>query len=548
VAFDILLKEGFTSAFNKTILIMLIQVLISWLLVFLGSYIWSTASFRAERDFRQEFYEVVTEHSMAFHDTHESGQILSIGMNEISQVRLAYHPGLRMLLNSLFTICISIYFIWTVDTSMGAMILIISVIYLYVAWLYAAKVSPIRRTLSQDLAKLSASSQEVFRGIEVVRSFDNHKREIAKFEKLSEDYALQMKKEGYLSSFYWPAVLTIVATGIAFIYGLFKVSNGFFTPGQLSQLLIVLLNLMNQNLMIPQRLIMLQAGLTNASRIWNIMSYNDPLQEPEHPIQADWNQPITFDHVTFAYPGSNRNVLQDISFTIPVGARVVLVGGPGAGKSTILKLLLRLYEPTKGKIMIGDCDLQNIYTKDVRKQVTLVEQDIFLFSNTIRNNIAFAKADASLEEIKEAARRAQIADFIESLPDKYNTVIGERGVTLSGGQRQRIAIARALLSNPRLLLLDDSTSNVDIKTEIRLRRAMEELMKGRTSIIVTQRITTLIEADMIIVLDSGHVVDIGTHNELLERCAEYQFMCKYLPVIEEELKLPNLISKRGADE
>ena len=231
-----------------------------------------------------------------------------------------------------------------------------------------------------------------------------------------------------------------------------------------------------------------------------------------------------------------------------MGARVVLVGGPGAGKSTILKLLLRLYEPTKGKIMIGDCDLQNIYTKDVRKQVTLVEQDIFLFSNTIRNNIAFAKADASLEEIKEAARRAQIADFIESLPDKYDTVIGERGVTLSGGQRQRIAIARALLSNPRLLLLDDSTSNVDIKTEIRLRRAMEELMKGRTSIIVTQRITTLIEADMIIVLDSGHVVDIGTHNELLERCAEYQFMCKYLPVIEEELKLPNLISKRGADE
>lgn len=535
-ALDILVAEGFSQAFNRTVIIMLIEILISWVLSFLGAYFWAIASFRAEREFRQEFFEVVSEHSMAFHDNHESGRILSIGMNEISQVRMAYQPALRLLLGALFTIGLTSYFIWRIDYLMGIMIVTISIAYLVIAWRYAAKVNPIRRRLAQDLAKLSAASQEVFRGIEVVRSFDNHQFEINKFEKLSLDYSNQMKKEGYLSSFYWPAVLTIIATGIAFVYGLFKVTGGVLTVGQLSQLIILLFNLMLQNFMIPQRLIMLQAGITNASRIWKVMSFQDPLLEPQNPLQADWTKPIIFESVSFTYPGSNRIVLDNVSFTIPVGARVVLVGGPGAGKSTILKLLLRLYDVTSGKIMINGCDIKDIHTKDIRKHVTLVEQDIFLFNDTIRNNIAFAKPDATLDEIKLAAERAQIAEFIESLPKKYDTVIGERGVTLSGGQRQRIAIARALLSNPKLLLLDDATSNVDINTEIRIRKAMEELMKDRTSIVVTQRITTLVEADMIIVLDKGKVVDIGKHEELLSRCPEYQFMCKYLPVIEEELK------------
>jgi ATP-binding cassette subfamily B protein len=171
-----------------------------------------------------------------------------------------------------------------------------------------------------------------------------------------------------------------------------------------------------------------------------------------------------------------------------------------------------------------------MHTSYVRSNVTMVEQDIFLFSDTLRANIAFAKPDASEKEIKLAAERAQIATFIESLPEKYMTIIGERGVTLSGGQRQRVAIARSLLSEPKLLLLDDSTSAVDIKTELRLRYAMEELMKDRTSIVVTQRLTTLVAADMIILMKKGEVVDIGNHEELLQRCPDYQFMCQHLPM------------------
>jgi ATP-binding cassette subfamily B protein len=274
---------------------------------------------------------------------------------------------------------------------------------------------------------------------------------------------------------------------------------------------------------------MLQAGRINAKRIWQVMNFDDPLSEPPISTTLDWSKDLIFDHVSFQYPGTEKTVLDDISFIIPPGSRVVVLGGPGSGKSTILKLLLRLYDPTEGSIRLDGINFKDIQTKDIRKDVTLVEQDIFLFAASIRENIAFSKPGASDDEILLAAERAQIASFIKASPLGLDTVIGERGVTLSGGQRQRVAIARALLADPKLLLLDDSTSAVDIKTEVRLRVAMEELIKGRTSIIVTQRLSTLVDADMIIFLDKGHIIDIGTHNELLTRCEEYKFMMSLLP-------------------
>ncbi|MHA1668313.1 MAG: ABC transporter ATP-binding protein [Candidatus Heimdallarchaeaceae archaeon] len=526
----------FSADFNQTILIMLIYVLVSWLALSLSVYLWADASFRVQRDMRQEFYEVIQEHSMAFFDVNDSGVILSMGMNEVNQIRMAFHPSFRMLLTTLFTIVITTVLVWKLDWIMGVVISSSFVLYFIIAWIYAKKVEPIRKQLATDLGSLSAISQEMFKGIDVVRSFDNHEKEIAKFNSKSLDYAEDMKKEGYLSSFYWPALITILVTALAFGYGIYRTISGYYGPtylavGIMISILGLLLNLNRQNFMIPYRLISLQAGLQNAKRLWSKMEFKDPLTQPEEPIKGTWEKEITFDNVSFSYPGTKKKVLKNVSFTIPSGARVVLIGGPGSGKSTILKLLLRFYDPTEGTIEIGGKALKDMHTSYVRSHVTLVEQDIFLFSDTLRANIAFSKPDATEEEIKQAAERAQIASFIESLPEKYNTVIGERGVTLSGGQRQRIAIARALLSDPKLLLLDDSTSAVDIKTELRLRYAMEELMKNRTSIIVTQRLTTLVAADMIILLKKGEVVDIGTHEELLNRCNEYQFMCQHLPMM-----------------
>ncbi|MFW9852444.1 MAG: ABC transporter ATP-binding protein [Candidatus Thorarchaeota archaeon] len=535
---DILLSDIangtiFSSEFNSQVLIMVIYILVGWVSLSLTVYIWADATFRVQRDMRQEFYEVIQDHSMAFYDVNDSGVILSYGMNEINQIRMAIHPGLRMLFSSLLTIIITTVLLFQYDWIVGLVLALSFIVYMIIAWFYAAKVGPIRQKLATDLADISAISQEMFRGVEVVRSFDNHNKEIQKFSLKSLEYADDMKREGYLSAFYWPALITIVVTAGAFAYGLYSVINGnYATIGTLISILGLLISLNRSNFMIPMRLIMLQAGLQNSNRLWGKMAFDDPLEQPEIPEEGVWDKEIRFEDVNFAYPGTDKKVLQNVSFSIPSGSKVALIGGPGSGKSTILKLLLRLYDPTDGSILVDGTKLESMHTNYVRSNVTLVEQDIFLFSDTLRANISFAKPNASIEEVKEAAERAQIAQFIESLPEKYETVIGERGVTLSGGQRQRVAIARALLSNPKLLLLDDSTSAVDIKTELRLRYAMEELMKERTSIVVTQRLTTLVAADLIILMKKGEIVDIGHHEDLLKRCLDYQFMCKHLPMAE----------------
>jgi ATP-binding cassette subfamily B protein len=545
---DILKEQGY----DKKIIIIASTIigaaLLSWIISFLAAYLWGLSSYRFERDIRQEFFDVVQEHSMSFHDTYDSGVLLSMGMNETNQIRMAFHPSLRHLINNFLSILVvCIYFfvripfdIGTTDPysvgigywPLGIGVVVGFIIYLILAWVYAQRIGPIRRQLAVELGNVSSASQEVFRGIEVVRSFDNEETEEKKFLQHSNRLADTIKQEGYMSAFYWPSLIMVMFTTAAFGVGLWLVlkNDGSLSVGQLSTMLTLLIQLLILNFMIPMRLLMLQAGRINAKRIWDVMTYQDPLIEPEVSAESDWSTDLIFDDVSFSYPGKEKLVLENVSFTIPAGSRVALLGGPGSGKSTILKLLLRLYDPTSGAIKLNGTSLNEMNTYDVRKDVTLVEQDIFLFGASFKDNISFSKPDATMEEIELAAQRAQINKFIESSQDGYETIIGERGVTLSGGQRQRIAIARALLADPKLLLLDDSTSAVDIKTEIQLRLAMEELIKGRTSIIVTQRYSTLVDSDLILFLDKGRVIDIGTHEELLDRCREYQFMISLLPI------------------
>jgi ATP-binding cassette subfamily B protein len=550
VAIDVLINTGYGSSFIILVVAIIGVALLSWATSFSSSYLWGIASYRFERDIRQEFYDIMQEHSMAFHDKHDSGKLLSMVMNETNQIRMAFHPSLRHLINSLLNVILTcIYLFIRVPVPGGNVIgvgsweigLAISfafVIYLVLAWRYARRVGPIRRDLAEELSNVSSATQETFRGIEVVRSFDNEEKEKEKFRYYSNRLADKTKEEGYLSSFYWPALIMVFITGGALGVGLWFVARGpqYMTYGQLTTMLTQLISLVSLNFMIPTRLLMLQAGLINASRIWDIMTFDDPLIEPTTSEELNWSKNLIFDHVSFCYPGTTKKVLNKISFQIPPGSRVVILGGPGSGKSTILKLLLRLYDPTEGTIGLNGIDFKTIDTAKIREDVTLVEQDIFLFAASIRDNIAFSKPDATDEEILLAAKRAQILPFIQASPDGLDTIVGERGVTLSGGQKQRIAIARALLADPKLLLLDDSTSAVDIKTEVRLRVAMEELIKGRTSIIVTQRLSTLVDADMIIFLKQGKVIDIGTHEQLLLLCEEYQFMMSLLPTGSEMIK------------
>ncbi len=550
IAIDELELSGLSAQFTFLVWLIVIFGLVYMAMYFIVGYVWAVVTLRWERDSRQEFFEELQDFSMTFHDEVDSKRLLSVAMQDISWVRFSLNPALRNLIASLISFGITGIFLVLVDQTAGltglvtvfgypipvltTIMLIGTPIYLVFAYRYANAVEPVRRQRAEDMEKLTSISQGVFQGIEVVRAFGSEDHEQEKFHEASKAYEKMVAREGQLAAFYIPALVLTGMTTLAFAYVGYAVLSGLLTNGAMIMVLGLLLALEGLNYHLPMMLLMLRGGYVNAQRIVDILNWEDPLEEPsEEASQVDWLGDILFDNVSFAYNTNNGKTehyaLKDFKITIPGGSRVALIGGPGGGKSTILKLLLRLYDPTEGSVSVGGVDLKNVTTKHVRDMVGLVEQDIFLFRMSVRDNIAFGRTDASDLEVIEAARRAQADEFIVEMEDGYDAKIGERGMTLSGGQRQRLAIARALIQDPKILLLDDSVSAVDAQTEFLMRKALEEVMVGRTSITVTQRLRTLLESDLILIVDKGQLIAAGTHEELLRESEQYQRIFERLP-------------------
>jgi ATP-binding cassette subfamily B protein len=533
-AINILETEGFTQAFITQVWLILGVAAALFVTILLVGYSFAIITLRWERDARQEFFELVQENSMTFHDQVDSKQLLAVAMQDVRWVRFSLNPALRNIISAIGTLIIASIFLALLDIWLGVIVIIGTPLYLFFAYRYAVKVEPVRRKRSEQNERITAISQEVFRGIEVVRAFGSEDREQEKFSEAAGIYERLMAREGKLGAFYIPTLILITVTTFAFIYGAYLVITGTWTVGTLVTGLGLFAAIEGFSFMLPRFLLVIRGGYVNAQRIINVLNWKDPLEEPEQGItDSDWTGDIVFDNVSFQYTNENGQnnsyALKNINLTIPTGSRVALIGGPGGGKSTILKLLLRLYDPTNGRVLIGGVDLRNIHTRDVRAAVGLVEQDIFLFRMSVHDNIGFGCVDACEEEIIEAAHKAQAHEFITNLPEGYSTVIGERGMTLSGGQRQRLAIARTLVQNPKILLLDDSVSAIDAQTEYSLRKALDEVMKNRTSITVTQRLRTLLESDMIIIVDKGEIVATGTHDHLIQTSDHYQRIFERLP-------------------
>jgi len=508
--------------------------LIYLILYFIQGYAWAGVVLRWERDARQEFFETLQKFSMTFHDQVDKKRMLSIAMQDIKWVRLSLNPALSHLISGLASFAITTFILSSINAFFGIIMLAGTPLYIAFAYRYAKRVEPVRRTMAQDMEQMTVISQGVFQGIEVVRSFGMEDQEKQKFYKTSKKYEKMVKKEGQLAAFYIPSIILTAMTATAFFYGANNVLAGTMTIGIFTQVLTLLLSLEAFNFMMSRILLTLRGGFVNAQRIINILNWKDTLIEPENKTpKVEWSGDITFDNVSFKYStttGENiRYALKDFSIVIPGGSRVALIGGPGGGKSTVLKLLLRFYDPTNGTIRIGDVDFRNIPTKEVRNAVSLVEQDIFLFRKSVKENIAFGRADATDDEIVEAAKRAQSNEFITQMSEGYDTIIGERGITLSGGERQRLAIARAILRNPKILLLDDSVSAIDSTTELKIRKALKEVMLERTSITVTQRLRTLIESDLVLIVDKNHLIAAGSHEELLLTSEHYKHIFTRLP-------------------
>jgi len=546
-AIDELTVNGFTAAFVNYCWIIVGLGASYLVLYFLVGYAWAAVTLGWERDARQDFFDLLQENSMTFHDEIDSKRLLSVAMQDINWVRLSLNPALRNLVFGISSFLVTTMLMFRVDSTFIlfrlfgfpvyglTLIMIIGFpLYLAFAYRYANNVEPVRRKRSEKMEDLTSASQEVFRGIEVVRAFGKEGWEEEKFEEATKEYEHLVAREGRLAAFYIPSLILTGMTTLAFIYGGFAVLSGILTIGRLTEVLGLLIGLQGFNFMLPRMLLMLRGGYVNAGRIVDLINWEDPMIEPEESSEEiDWNGDIVFDNVSFSYNANNSNgsatALKNFNIRIPRESRVAVIGGPGGGKSTILKIILRLYDPTEGTVRIGGVDLSNIRTADVRDHVGLVEQDIFLFRMTVKENIAFGRPEATDEEIIEAAKRAQAHEFIEKLPKGYDSMVGEKGMTLSGGQRQRLAIARAIIQDPQILLLDDSASAIDAQTEFQLRQALDEVMKGRTSITVTQRLRTLLESDMVIIVDKGELIAAGYHDELLKTSQHYRKIFERLP-------------------
>ncbi len=534
IAIDELIISGLSNRFIQLCWMIVFLALIHLILYFIQGYAWAGVVLRWERGARQEFFDTLQKFSVTFHDQVDKKRMLSIAMQDIKWVRLSLNPALSHLISGLASFAITTFILSSINAFFGIIMLAGTPLYIAFAYRYAKRVEPVRLAMAQDMEQMTVISQGVFQGIEVVRSFGMEDQEKQKFYKTSKKYEKMVKKEGQLAAFYVPSIILTAMTATAFFYGANNVLAGTMTIGIFTQVLILLLSLEAFNFMMSRILLTLRGGFVNAQRIINILNWKDTLIEPENKTpKVEWTGDITFDNVSFKYStttGENiRYALKDFSIVIPGGSRVALIGGPGGGKSTILKLLLRFYDPTNGTIRIGEVDFRNIPTKEVRNAVSLVEQDIFLFRKSVKENIAFGRADATDDEIVEAAKRAQANEFITQMSEGYDTIIGERGITLSGGERQRLAIARAILRNPKILLLDDSVSAVDSTTELKIRKALKEVMLERTSITVTQRLRTLVESDLVLIVDKSHLIAAGSHEELLQTSEHYKHIFKRLP-------------------
>jgi ATP-binding cassette subfamily B protein len=386
---------------------------------------------------------------------------------------------------------------------------------------------------------MTENSQEIFRGMDVVRSFNAQSDEMNKFAENSLAYRDLSKREGRLAAFYYPGLVLLLLTATVFAVSLNEVRAGNIDFDEMIIVVGLLITLQILNFQMPFALLELRAALVNSNRLWEKLNWQDTQEKlvDEIEVDVDWTGNISFNNVGFAYSEEFRRSIDDVNFEIPAKNKVALIGGPGSGKSTIFRLLLQLYQPQEGSISIGGVDLLKINNTEIRNHIAMVEQEVFLFSGTIRENIGFTKMDATDEEIIEAAKAAQAWEFISKFSDQLETEIGERGITLSGGQRQRIAIARAILADPQILLLDDSSSAIDAKTEVQIRKALDNLSQDRLTITVTQRLNTLVNSDIIILMEKGKIIGFGNHEELLKSNSKYQLIFQLLPE-NERLRAP----------
>lgn len=502
----------------------LIFATVRGLFAFLQVYMAERNSQSVAFDLRNELFAKIQRLSFSYHDRNQTGQLMIRATDDVEKVRLFIGQGLLLAVGALVLLTGTLLILFTTNARLTLVVLPILPIALALFIVFGTISQPLFARVQARLSALNTILQENLAGIRVVKAFTREKSEQVKFGGAADALMSQQITVARVFSFLFPIIFLVANMGQAAVlyFGGVQIIGGTLTLGQWQEfslyLVYIFLPVAQLGFIITQ---MAQAS-ASANRIFEILdAKSDVTDLPNASILAEVDGRVAFEDVTFRYFNSGDPVLKNVSFNAEPGETIALLGATGSGKTTIINLLPRFYDPTEGRITIGGQDIKTVTLESLRLQIGIVLQETTLFSGTIRDNIAFGRRDAPMEEIIAVAKAAAAHDFIISFPDGYETPVGERGTTLSGGQKQRVAIARALLMNPRILILDDSTSSVDLTTELLIQKALDELMKGRTSFVIAQRISTVINADQILVLDKGEIVARGKHEELLETSEIY---------------------------
>ena len=475
---------------------------------------------RIERDARDELYVSLLGKSQTFHSRQRIGDIMARATNDVRMLNLMFSPGLMLITDSLMAIVVPVALIGQLRFELLLVPSIFIVLLAVTIADYNRRLKPVSMARREQFGAMNAGLAEAIAGIEVVKANAQERYEWDKFTQNARLFRDYFVRQGEIQARYWPMLVFSLAWAGGLLHAMLLWGAGSISLGQVVTFMGLMGTLRFPTFISIFSFNLVQLGVASAERILELINTETELDENETGIARPIRGEVVFENVHFGYDA--QPVLKNISFTARPGETVAIVGHTGSGKTTLTQLINRIFDVNRGRVLVDGVDVRDWNLESLRSQISTIEQDVFLFSRTLAENIAFGCADADWEAIEQAAREAQAHEFITSFGDGYHTEVGERGVTLSGGQRQRIAIARAFLTNPRILILDDSTSAIDSATEDQIQRAMRRISSQRTTFLITHRLSQIRWADRILVLRRGELVDQGTHEELMERCEAYR--------------------------
>ncbi|THI90485.1 MAG: lipid A export permease/ATP-binding protein MsbA [Nitrospira sp. CG24A] len=476
-------------------------------------------------DIRQELFGKLIRLPVSYHDANTSGRLVARVVSDVTLMANAVAGVLKDIFQQGLTFLAMMGVIFYQNWRLGGLSMIVIPLAVFTMVRMGKRLRALAASGQERMGDMASTLQESLSGIRMVKAYGREESEVARFQQSNRSFLSTTMKAIQVSSLGSSHMEVIGVVGVAAIiwYGGFLVINGSMTPGEFFSFLTAMFMAYTPIRKLSGSNNQIQQALAAAERVFDVLDLKTEQDADQGRLELPRiAQSVTFDDVTFHYENQSVPALNDINLTIRAGEMVALVGSSGSGKTTLVNLIPRFYEPTAGRILVDGIDIQSYTIRSLRSQIGMVSQDVVLFDDSIRNNIAFGREDATDEDIIQAARAAYAHDFVERLPQGYHTIVGEKGVKLSGGERQRLAIARAILRDPPLLILDEATSALDTESERVVQLALANLMKNRTTVVIAHRLSTIQQADRIMVLARGSIVEVGTHDELLRRGGQYQ--------------------------